>query len=249
MSRLQFAFTLDYDWASEAVMEYSLRQLVEAKVPITLFATHNSIYVNNYAKARGDIEVEIHPNFCLNSSHGRNYAEVFAHCDNIVSDGKGFRCHRFFCSNDIYEHYKRQGKLFASNICTDLEYVKPFRNRVGLLEIPIYMEDGGFLFQRHSLDMETVMANIPSCRNSEDNVTIVFLFHPMHIALNSCNFETMRQIKQSLSIEEYQNIDFDFIKQKRGVKYGINDILDDLYNWSEQNGVPKVLLSDVLYDK
>lgn len=249
MSQLQIAFTLDYDWASEAVMEYSLRQLVEANVPITLFATHNSVYINSYAKSTGNIEVEIHPNFCHNSSHGKNYAEVFAHCDNIASEGKGFRCHRFFCNNDIYEHYKQQGMLFSSNICTDLEYVKPFRNRVGLLEIPIYMEDGGFLFQGHSLDVKAVLANLPSCHNLEDKVTLVFLFHPMHIAFNSSNFATMRQLKQSLSIEEYQNIDFDSINKNRGLKYGINNILEELYNWSESNNISKVLLRDVLYGK
>ncbi len=74
---------MDYDWASEVVMEYSLRQLVEANIPLTLFATHNSRYINEIAMESSRVEVEIHPNFCLNSSHGETYAEVLAYCDKI----------------------------------------------------------------------------------------------------------------------------------------------------------------------
>jgi len=69
---------------------------------------------------------------------------------------------------------------------------------VGLLSIPIFMEDGGFLFQKHKLCLDTILKKLPS------KGTIVFLFHPMHLALNSNNFDTMKTLKNSLTIDEYQ---------------------------------------------
>ena len=59
MKNVQIAFTMDYDWASEAVIEYSLRQVVESKIPVTLFATHNSIWINQQAVDNDNIELEI----------------------------------------------------------------------------------------------------------------------------------------------------------------------------------------------
>jgi len=245
MKNVQIAFTMDFDWASEAVIEYSLRQVVESKIPITLFATHNSIWINQQAVDNDNIELEIHPNFCRNSTHGNTQEEVFAFCNTIKSEKKGFRCHRFFNNNDIQEYYKKQGFIYSSNICTDLEYVKPFINRVGLKEIPIYMEDGGFLFQKHSLNLKTFLSKIPLHEDSNSTITIVLLFHPMHLAFNSNSYLEMKNFKQSLSIRQYQNITFDEIRRKRGSVMGIGDLFEEIYNWSEAQGIDKVLLKDV----
>lgn len=243
---VQFAFTMDYDWASEAVLEYSLQHIIESNIPITLFATHDSSWINQMSIGNNNIEIEIHPNFCPNSSHGGTFNEVFSFCNNIRSDKKGFRCHKFYSINEVQEHYKEQGYLYSSNICADLEYIRPFRNRCGLIEIPIYMEDGGFLFQGHSIDIKTVISNIPYEEVDSGIVTIVFLFHPMHLAFNSNSFAAMKELKQSLTIQEYQNLSFEEIYCKRGKHIGINDLFEDVYNWSEAKGIKKVLLNSIL---
>lgn len=245
MMDIQFAYTMDFDWASEAVIEYSLQQFIESDVPITLFATHNSEYVNRLSVQNKNLEIEIHPNFCRNSTHGKSEEEIFACCNNIISERKGFRCHRFYSSNDVQEYYKRLGYLYSSNICADLEYVKPFRNRVGLLEIPIFMEDGGFLFQGHRIKIDDVVSRISRIVQPDGKATIVFLFHPMHMAFNTVDFAEMKNFKQSMSIQTYRTIAFEDIVHKRQNKYGISNLVEDIHNWSEANSIKKVLLKDV----
>ena len=244
MKNLQVAFTIDFDWASEAVLEYALKPFLSQQVPITLFATHNSHWLEQAAFNKSNVEIEIHPNFCDYSSHGNTQQEVFEYCKNIRSEGIGFRCHKYHTDNDIQEYYKKQGYVYMSNICTDLQYVRPFVNRTGLIEIPIYMEDGGFLFQKHVLNLDDVICNIP-----QQNATIVFLFHPMHLAFNSYSFSIMQNFKRSLTIQEYQNLSFDDIYQKRGTQKGIKDLFEEIFNWTEKNNIKKVLLKNVAYAK
>ena len=148
MKELKFAFSVDYDWASEAVLEQSLENFFVENIPLTIFATHNSEYVLRHWDLNENIELEIHPNFCPNSSHGNTYEDVFRFSEQIKSEMIGFRCHRYFESNDINDYFLTKGYKYSSNICTNLNYVPPFYNRYGLISIPLFMEDGGFLFNK-----------------------------------------------------------------------------------------------------
>jgi hypothetical protein len=67
----------------------------------------------------------------------------------------------------------------------------------------------------------------------------------MHLAFNSNSYLEMKNFKQSLSIRQYQNITFDEIRRKRGSVMGIGDLFEEIYNWSEAQGIDKVLLKDV----
>ncbi|ATA90463.1 polysaccharide deacetylase WbmS family protein [Capnocytophaga stomatis] len=243
MSDLKFAFTIDLDWASEAVIEYALLPVLEDNIPLTIFSTHNSEWLISRSINNHNIELEIHPNFCLNSSHGSTYDEVFNYCNQLQTEKKGFRCHRYFEVNEINEYYKSEGYKYSSNICTDLHYIQPFYNRVGLLSIPLFMEDGGFLLQKHSLSLETILKRLP------EKGTIVFLFHPMHLAFNSNNFHTMKNLKKSISIEEYQNISIETIKKNKNNFYGINHLLWELIKWSKENMIECVLLKSLINEK
>jgi hypothetical protein len=237
---LKFAFTFDIDWASDAVLEYALDALVKQKLPITIFSTHNSKWLLEKTSDNTIIELEIHPNFCVNSSHGTNFKEVFEYCSILQTEKLGFRSHKYFDVNEVNEHYKAMGYKYSSNICTDLNYVQPFINRVGLLSIPIFMEDGGFLLQKHRLSLETILNKLPN------NGTVVFLFHPMHLAFNCNNFETMKKLKNTISIDEYQNISEETIESKSYKYYGINNLFWELIDWSEKNGIEKVLLKSLI---
>jgi hypothetical protein len=243
MKELKFAFTIDLDWASDSVLEYSLSPILKRDIPLTIFSTHNSEWLISRSTNNPNIELEIHPNFCLNSSHGSSYEEVFNYCKQLKTEKKGFRCHKYFDENEINEYYKSAGLKYSSNICTDLQYVKPFFNRVGLLSIPIFMEDGGFLLQKHSLTLDTILKNLPT------SGTIVFLFHPMHLAFNSNNFDTMKMLKQSITIQEYQNITVETITEKRNNSFGVKHLLWELIEWCDNNMVELVLLKSLVDEK
>jgi hypothetical protein len=191
MNELKFAFTIDLDWASDTVLEYALSPIFKRDIPLTIFSTHNSEWLIFRFVNNSNIELEIHPNFCLNSSHGNSYEDVFNYCNQLTTEKKGFRCHKYFDVNEINEYYKSEGYKYSSNICTDLQYVQPFFNRVGLLSIPLFMEDGGFLLQKHSLSLDTILKKLPT------RGTVVFIFNPMHLAFNSNKIYTNKNKKKS----------------------------------------------------
>lgn len=233
---LRFAFSIDLDWASEHVIKKALDIFENNNVPITIFITHHSEIVESY---RGTKEIEVHPNFCEKSSHGKNYQEIYAYCDKIVGEKTGFRCHKYYENNDINEYFYMQGYKYSSNICTDMEYVAPFYNRSGLLAIPIFMEDGGFLKREYPISMQSVINKLPL------EGTVIFNFHPMHIVFNSYNFIDMRKFKDSMSREEYTNIQDKIINTNRNTKYGISNLLEELINYTKQNDIECVLLKTV----
>jgi hypothetical protein len=243
MNELKFAFTIDLDWASDTVLEYALSPIFKRDIPLTIFSTHNSEWLIFRFVNNSNIELEIHPNFCLNSSHGNSYEDVFNYCNQLTTEKKGFRCHKYFDVNEINEYYKSEGYKYSSNICTDLQYVQPFFNRVGLLSIPLFMEDGGFLLQKHSLSLDTILKKLPT------RGAVVFLFHPMHLAFNSNNFDTMKMLKNSITIQEYQNISLETIEEKRNNSFGVNNLLIELIEWSEKNKIERVLLKSLINEK
>jgi len=242
-NELKFAFTIDLDWASDAVLEYALDPIIQRDIPITVFSTHDSKWLIDKSVNKSNIEMEIHPNFGLNSSHGSTYEEVYNYCNELITKKNGFRSHKYFDVNEINEYYKSIGYKYSSNICTDLHYVKPFINRVGLLSIPLFMEDGGFLLQRHNLCIDTILNKLPS------DGTIVFLFHPMHLAFNSNNFDTMKTLKNNITVHEYQNIELETIELNRNKSFGINNLFWELIEWSEKNGIESVLLNSLINEK
>ena len=45
MEKLNFAFSFDIDWASDEVLDYVLTPLVKGRIPMTLFCTHLSQWI------------------------------------------------------------------------------------------------------------------------------------------------------------------------------------------------------------
>ncbi|HMV70382.1 MAG TPA: hypothetical protein PKA64_26305, partial [Myxococcota bacterium] len=174
----RLAVTVDLDWASEAAIEQLLEALDARGVPSTVFVTHRSPCVE---AALGRVEVGLHPYFGVGSSHGDTVDEVVRHVLDLPHDLPAFRCHRFEVSNTSREALVAAGMQISSNVCTDLEVLPPFRERCGLIEVPIWLEDGGYLARGHALDACTV----------PDGDAVV-LVHPMHFAVNTPHFDFMR---------------------------------------------------------
>ncbi|MCE5318814.1 MAG: hypothetical protein LLG04_15810, partial [Parachlamydia sp.] len=125
----------------------------------------------------------------------------------------------------------------SSNVCTDLEVVPPFRDRFGLLEVPIFLEDGGYLWRKHPLTMN------PALENSLNTPGIkVIIIHPMHFAINTPHFDYMRQIKQMKSREQWQSMDLTTLNKLRWNGLGIRLLLQDIL----QSRLSYLRLSDLL---
>ncbi len=215
-----FCFTSDVDWASEEVLNTSHSVLSGKSLRITYFNTHPSAFLDSLSKT-GEVRQLIHPNFLPNSSHGNSFEEVMAYCAQLVPDADGLRTHRYFEVNDILDEYARRGFKFFSNHCTRCEAdITPLHHRSGLVSIPIFFEDGGYLIMDPNLDTDLLKArlDLPGLK--------VINFHAAHMAFNTPNFQFTRAIKDSMCRESWNNLSDKDIKRLSFTGFGIRNVLN-----------------------
>ena len=212
--------TVDLDWACEAAIVDVLDWLRAAAIPTTVFITHRSAIVT---ERLGELEVGLHPYFAPDSSHGDSLAAVTRHVLTLPHNLRAFRCHRFVVSNEIREVMAEAGMTVSSNVCTDLESVAPFRDRFGLLEVPIFLEDGGYLFRRRPLDGAPAVTDLLDRPGPK-----VVVIHPMHFAVNTPRFEYMVEIKRSVSRTAWHAMTAGDLESLRWHETGVRDFLCEL---------------------
>ena len=219
-----FCFTSDIDWASEAIVEHSHKTVSGDDLKLTYFNTHPSPFLSELNRLER-MTMLIHPNFLPDSSHGTSYQEVIDYCTNLVPTADGFRSHRYFEVNDIMDDFAKRGFKFASNHCTRCEtYIKPLVHRSGLLSIPIFFEDGGYLLMDPSLNFNHIVPRL------ETPGLKVINLHPAHMAFNTPDFNYTRSIKDGISRESWnrlEELDIQKLEHKgRGVRTIIQQIIE-----------------------
>lgn len=212
--------TIDTDWACEPAIEETLDFLKSQKINPTVFITHRSLTVE---ACLNEMDVGLHPYFDPTSSHGSTISEVVKHVMDLPHNLPAFRCHRFANCNLSRQAMVEVGMKISSNVCTDLEIVPPFRDRFGLLEVPIFLEDGGYLWRKHSLEIAQHL------KEKIQGIGIkVLLIHPMHFAINTPHFAYMYQIKQSMDREEWKSMTQSTLNKLRWKGRGIRDLIVEL---------------------
>lgn len=212
--------TVDIDWAPEPAIEETLDFLKSNNITPTIFTTHRSPIIES---CLNELEVGLHPYFGKDSSHGSSIPEVVKHVMDFPHNLPAFRCHRFAICNESKQAMTEAGMLLSSNICTDLEIVAPFKDRFGLTEVPIFLEDGGYLWRQHSLEMTKTFKNTilgPGIK--------VITIHPMHFAVNTPHFKYMYDIKQVVSRQEWNNMSKSILDKMRWNGPGIRDFLIEI---------------------
>lgn len=212
-----FIVTLDLDWACEPAIEETLAYLDKRNIIPTVFVTHLSRCVENSFQR---LDVGLHPYFGTDSSHGDTIPKVVDHVMALPHNIPAYRCHRFASCNHSKQLMAERGMRLSSNVCTDLEVIPPFKDRFGLLEVPIFLEDGGYLWRKHPLEMNATLEE----RLASPGIKLIII-HPMHFALNTPHFSYMRQIKQQISREQWQNMDFSTLRPLRWQGLGIRDLI------------------------
>lgn len=222
----QFSITIDIDWASEIAIEETLEFFQEQKIKTTIFSTHDSPYISENLNC---LEVGLHPYFSPESSHGKTIKETVDYVMRLPHNLKAFRSHRFGICNSSYAAMQKIGMLISSNVCTDCEIIRPFKNRFGMLEVPIFLEDGGYLYNKHRLSISEQL-------KQKINIDIpkIILIHPMHFVLNSPSFQFMLSIKKSFDRNQWNNMTKKCISSLRNKKHGIRDFLVELLNYSHE---------------
>lgn len=238
-----FCFSSDIDWASEDVMKEFFNIVNPFELKPTLFVTHESAEIEkNYQL--GTIDRGIHPNFLPDSSHGNSYKEIAETVVKFAPESYGFRCHRYFDVTDIthllvneynYKYSSNLGTIMQSNI-------KPILHESGLITIPIFFEDGTHLYNKLDLDIKKYIKLF-----TEPGIKIIS-FHPMNFVFNSPTMPFMRQIKDSLSREAYNNITTETIERLGNKEAGIGKTIIDIIHFVKQNNY-KVLSMNQIYQQ
>lgn len=235
-------YTSDMDWASEFVISQMLGYFEEQDIHPTIFMTHPSPCIEEYAK-RGKVDLGIHPNFILPSSQGDSVTNIVDYCLNLLPGAKVFRCHRWYASNDIYDLLYQKGIRYDSNLCTLMEVVAPFRHRSGMISFPTFFEDGAWLYHGLSLKfMDSVaLFNQPGLK--------VINIHPMHFVLNTPYFRYMRDIKDRLPRESWNSLTMQNIQDLKNCdEIGIQDFLHNLIKYYQILGVRQYTLREVYHE-
>jgi len=235
-----FCFTSDIDWASEDVMTEYFRIVNPLEIKPTLFVTHYSEVIEAQFKLN-KLERGIHPNFLSDSSHGDTFREVVETCVKFAPESYGFRSHRFFDVTDITHllkneyHYK-----YVSNLGTILQtHIRPILHESGLISFPVFFEDGTHLYNQMDLDFRKYLDLFTS-----PGIKIIS-FHPMNFVFNSPTMPFMRQIKDSLTREEYTNISASTIECFRNKDKGIGQTVLDIVNFVKENNYPVFSLNEL----
>ena len=237
-----FCFTSDIDWASEEIIRYSHDILSGDDLKLTYFNTHPSPFLNELNKL-GRVRMLIHPNFLPNSSHGNSFKEVIDYCTDLVPNADGFRSHRYFEVNDIMDEFVKRGFRFVSNHCTRCEtHIKPLNHRSGLLSIPIFLEDGGYLIMDPTLNFNTLIPQL------EAPGLKVINFHPAHMAFNTPDFAYARSIKDSMSNEVWNNIGSLQLQKLENKGLGVRKTIQQIIEFAFSRG-HKVLSMHEIYNE
>jgi hypothetical protein len=221
--------TVDLDWACETATAELLGYLREADVPATVFTTHRSAYVLDRLD---HLEVGLHPHFGPGSSHGSTIDEVVGEVTQLPHNISAYRCHRFAISNEIRLAMRQAGMKISSNVCTDVEVLSPFRERGGSLELPVFLEDGGYLHSGRPMDDLSALAS-----KLQDPLPKVLLFHPMHFAVNTPRFEYMADIKRSVTPGEWNAMSPGALASLRWPGCGVRDLVVGLLALGRRHGL------------
>ncbi|WP_252247359.1 hypothetical protein [Clostridium sp. ZBS4] len=232
------SFTSDIDWASDYAINRTIEYFEENSIPVTMFLTHPSKAIDN-ALQEERIKVGLHPNFMPDSSQGKNYDEIIDYCFNLYPNAIGYRGHRYYDVNDTIEKLVSRGIKFDSNVCTLLDNVYPFLHRSNIIRFPIFWEDGAYLYQYKDINFANVKKKLFSPGLKIINI------HPMHLMLNTPYFKYTREIKDTLSREEWNNLSEETIDKLSYKGYGIKNVIDDMVKEINDLGTEVMYLEDV----
>jgi len=237
-----FCFTSDIDWASEEIIQYSHNVVSGDDLKLTYFNTNASPFLNRLS-ANKKIKMLIHPNFLPDSSHGNSFTAVIDYCKKLVPDADGFRCHRYFEVNDIMDEFAKRNFKFVSNHCTQCEtHIKPLWHRSGLLSLPVFLEDGGYLLMDPALNFDALTSrlNTPGLK--------IINFHPAHMAFNTPNFQYTRTIKDSMSREAWNKIDAKTIHEIEHKGLGIREIIQKIIEFAFSKNHLVLSMHDIYHE-
>ena len=236
------AVSMDIDWASDPCIRRIVDYFLGQGAPLTIFCTHPSEAVDAYRGHPG-VELGIHPNFFAQSSQGGTMDEVIDYCLKLAPGARCVRGHRWYSSNDMYDRLVERGIRFDSNESSMLDLAEPYIHRSGILRIPVFFEDGGFLWNGAAMDFKKEGLQYFDCPGLK-----VLDLHPIHFALNCPDNAFYRNVADGLPRAEYAAMTEETIARIAYKGYGMRDYIMELMDFVKRKDVRLVSLGQVYGD-
>jgi len=217
--------TLDVDWAPDFVIEYVADLLIAKKIKSTWFVTHDSPIWNKLLKNKL-FELGLHPNFSENSSQGKDPDSILKYLKTIIPNAKSIRTHSLLQSSHLLLKFQKYG--IENDVSLNLEKTPnlvPHHSKFfNLFRFPFFWGDGH----------EMVEVNQNWSMNNSDyslNGLKIFYFHPIHIFLNSKNWDKYNLLKNEVGLLNMNpGNSQDYINKENGTCTLFNNIIQYLEN-------------------
>ncbi len=218
-SKTKFHLTFDIDWAPDFAIDEILVMLRAKRVKATFFITHPSDIVQDILS--DGHEVGLHPNFLPSSSQGQSMEEVMDYLLKIYPEASSIRMHSLFQSTPllhrIFSTYT-QLKIDLSLLTYKLPLVAPSQWK---------FEDLSFTRINYNWEDDLAFYDDEFAWNQKEffSKSVIFDFHPIHVALNSSNNSSYMKLKQDLSSESLFSISKNRLLEYRSETSGARDYL------------------------
>jgi len=223
--------TFDIDWAPDFVINYIADTLEKKSVRSTWFITHHSKAIERLKQKKELYEVGIHPNFSERSTHGNSIEEVINTMINIVPDAAVSRNHSTMQSGQILSDLVRLTsiRIDSSIFLPEMPNIIPVIHLTPngkLIRVPFFWADDYELLKDSSDWSFNTYKLIPGLK--------LFLFHPIHIYLNSRSLKEYSEFKSKYpdisNIHKY-TLDNHVYEGK-----GVCSMFDDIISFLSNNG-------------
>jgi hypothetical protein len=176
------SITIDIDWAHNEVLEKCASILDEYGINATFFCTHkHDIHIGN------NHELAIHPNYNCNES----YEETIGKLMKLYPQANGVRSHGLYSYYKLYSIYEEYGLRYESNYFMYKQAnIAPFKTLNNILQLPIFFSDGSHTVMSGNNNFKLEQFNL------KDRGLKVFLFHPIHIFLNTNDLKIYQRAKK-----------------------------------------------------
>lgn len=189
--------TFDIDWATDEQISFVLDLLEPSGKKACFFVTHDTPILERI-RTNKNFEFGLHPNFnplILAESIDKKAHEIISELKRIVPEAKILRSHSMTTSGRWLGMYKAAGMDYISNyLMYGIDTIQPFHQINGLVEIPVYFADDGFVYLNDTKEIPN--PDLENVFRSDYAGIKVFNFHPIHIFINSTSFEDYKKFKE-----------------------------------------------------
>ena len=221
--------TFDIDWASDEIIKEITEVLINNEIKSTWFVTHKSSALEIFRERDDLFSLGIHPNFMKGSTQGKSEDEILKNLMKIVPEAKVIRTHGIFQYGSLLSKIVDVTpiKIDSSIFLPEMENIQIIEHHTpqGVLKrIPIFWADD------HELLKQSKGFNLS--KYISQNGLKVFLFHPIHIYLNSSN------------IKDYNSYKKNGILSKNNDIVGVGSFFYRLINYVKSNNIKTNFLTD-----